>query len=176
MTLEGSMSRRRSYARTDERAAKYAESIGSYIAYFDGCCEPRNPGGTAGYGVVIFKNGERIWQHSGMIPASPTTSNNVAEYLAFNAILDWFIAADLTNEPILVKGDSNLVIQQCFGTWKIKKGFYIEHARAAREKVKKFRALRGTWIRRDLNSLADELSKAELHKVGVVFKIQPEAA
>jgi len=170
------MKRRRERVRTDENAVRYAESMGAYIAFFDGCCEPRNPGGTAGYGAVIFKNNARVWQTSGMIPASPQTSNNVAEYLAFNAVLDWFIEQGLTKELILVKGDSNLVIQQCFGKWRIKGGFYAEHAKAAREKIKKFRALRGTWISRDLNSLADELSKAELRKNGVEFKIQPEAA
>lgn len=170
------MSRKRAQARTDRKAEKYAESIGAYVAFFDGCCEPRNPGGTAGYGAVIFKDDERVWEFSGMIQAAPTTSNNVAEYLAFNAILDWFIEHGLTGAPILVKGDSNLVIQQCFGAWKIKKGFYVEHALAARSKIKKFRALRGTWIGREFNSLADELSKAELHRAGVRFEIQPEPA
>jgi ribonuclease HI len=170
------MKRRRARVRTDENAVRYAESMGAYIAFFDGCCEPRNPGGTAGYGAVIFKNGDLVWQTSGMIPASPQTSNNVAEYLAFTAILDWFIERGLTSELILVKGDSNLVIQQCFGSWKIKGGFYAEYARAAREKVKKFRALHGTWIGREHNSIADELSKAELHKSGIEFRIQPEAA
>lgn len=169
---------RRKYkkARTDKHVEKYVESIDAYTAFFDGCCEPKNPGGTAGYGAVIFKSGKRIWEKSGMIPASPQTSNNVAEYLAFNAILDWFIENGLTTTPILMKGDSNLVIQQCFGTWRIKQGFYVPLARQAREKVKKFRALTGTWISRDLNSIADELSKTELHSAGIEFKIQPQSA
>lgn len=136
----------------------------AYTAFFDGACEPRNPGGTAGYGAVIFKGGERIWQHSGMIPASPETSNNVAEYLAFIAALDWFIENKLTNEHILIKGDSMLVIKQCFGNWKIKKGLYTKYAIEAKNKVKKFSALEGKWISREYNSLADELSRAAINR------------
>lgn len=161
-------------ARTDEKAEGYISSVGGYECFFDGCCEPRNPGGTAGYGAVIFKGGERVWETSGTIPPSPTTSNNVAEYLAFTAILDWFIEQQLTGAPILVKGDSNLVIQQCFGSWRIKKGFYAETAREAKKKVARFKNLHGTWIGRDKNAIADDLSKAHLRAAGVEFRIQPE--
>jgi len=135
-----------------------------YTAFFDGSCEPRNPGGTAGYGAVIFKGGERVWHHSGMIPASPATSNNVAEYLAFITALDWFIGQRLTTAPIVIQGDSMLVIKQCFGHWKIKKGLYAQYAIEAKNKVKKFSALQGKWISREYNSLADELSRAAINR------------
>lgn len=168
------MKHRRRRVRTDVAAERYAEAMSAYVVFFDGCCEPRNPGGTAGFGVVIFKGTEKVWEKSGMIQASPTTSNNVAEYAAIGAALDWFIENGLTDAHILVKGDSNLVIQQCFGTWKIRGGFYADLAREVREKIAKFKALRGTWISRDYNGVADELSKNELRRVGVEFKIQPE--
>jgi ribonuclease HI len=145
-----------------------------YVAFFDGCCEPRNPGGNAGYGVVIYKDGQRVWQHSGMMPASKATSCNVAEYLAFNAALDWFIANSLTKEPILIKGDSKLVIQQCFGRWRIKRGLYREYALEAKGKMLQFKALKGTWISRVYNSEADDLSKDHLRKAGIKFVIQPD--
>jgi hypothetical protein len=32
----------------------------TYIAYFDGACEPVNPGGTAAYGAVIMQEGRPI--------------------------------------------------------------------------------------------------------------------
>lgn len=135
----------------------------TYTAFFDGACEPRNPGGTAGYGAVIFNEAQRVWQHSGMIPASPLNSNNVAEYLAFNAALDWFIENNLTNAQILIKGDSMLVIQQCFGRWRVKKGLYAKYAIEAKEKVKKFSTLQGKWISRVHNTLADELSRGAIN-------------
>lgn len=62
------------------------------------------------------------------------------------------------------------------GNWKMKKGFYIATAKRAKEALKKFRRAPSlSWIPRDKNDIADELSKAELKKAGVEFRIQPEA-
>ena len=148
-----------------------------FECWFDGCCEPVNPGGTASYGAVIFENGERVWQCSEIFyPVSgreKETSNNVAEYAGFLSILNYFIAHEQTGAAILVHGDSKLVIEQCFGTWRVKKGHYVPLAKEAREKIKRFRQLVGKWIPREENGIADELSKAELIKAGVEFRIQP---
>lgn len=32
----------------------------TYIAYFDGACEPVNPGGTASYGAAIYENQQLV--------------------------------------------------------------------------------------------------------------------
>lgn len=143
-------------------------------AWFDGCCEPRNPGGHAGYGAVVMRGQDRLWEFSGYIPASPTTSNNVGEYSAFIAILEWLKSQDLNRQPIIIRGDSNLVIQQMFGYWRIKKGFYVPFAQKAKRLLKEFPNAIGEWIPREKNGLADELSKRELVSRGVEFKIQPE--
>ena len=147
-------------------------------AYFDGCCEPVNPGGTAAYGVVILRNRQKIFEASKLfVPQKgreKETSNNVAEYSGFKAILDYLITHNLTDAPITVYGDSNLVIQQMFGTWRIKFGFYVPIAKTCKAMLKQFPHITGTWIPKEKNSLADELSKAELKKAGVKFRIQPE--
>ena len=58
----------------------------------------------------------------------------------------------------------------------MRKGFHLHVAKKARETLKRFRKQpRLIWIPRDLNDIADELSKAELKKAGVEFRIQPEA-
>jgi ribonuclease HI len=150
-----------------------------WTAYFDGCCEPVNPGGTASFGAVVFDpEGVRVWECSRLfIPIrgrERETSNNVAEYGGFISILEWFLENGLQKEKIVVYGDSNLVIQQQFGDWRIKKGHYVPHALRAKEMVKQFKKLDGQWIPREENDIADELSKAELLKAGVVFRIQPE--
>jgi len=145
-----------------------------FKAFFDGACEPINPGGTAGLGAVVFENGKRVWEYSDLIPPSPQTSNNVAEYLAFVAILDYLSERKVFKNKIIIYGDSNLVIQQCFGSWKIKKGFYIEIAKEARCKLKQFKNISGVWISREKNQIADELSKREMKKANVEFRIQPE--
>lgn len=144
--------------------------------FFDGCCEPINPGGVASYGVIILKENKKIFKASKLFESSSVTSNNVAEYAGFKEILDYLIKNSLQNEEIIIYGDSNLVIQQMFGTWKIKKGFYVPIAKYCKNILSKFTNLKGQWIPREENFLADELSKAELLKAGIKFKIQPQDA
>ena len=158
------------------RKSRGADALDGYTLFFDGCCEPRNPGGTAGYGAIIYRGDKEVWRHAGMLPASPTNSNNVAEYLALNAALDWFLTNGLTDGPILIKGDSQLVINQCSGKWRIKGGLYAEYARAACAKLTSFRSIRLEWVNRKENALADELSKSHLRRAGIKFRIQPEDA
>lgn len=156
------------------RENRGVDAVGGYNVFFDGCCEPRNPGGAAGYSAIIYKGDKEVWRHAGMLPASPTNSNNVAEYLGLNAALDWFMANGLTDQPILVRGDSQLVINQCLGKWQIHGGLYTEYARAARAKLPRFPSIRLKWISRSENALADKLSKSHLLRAGIRFRIQPE--
>lgn len=142
--------------------------------WFDGAVEPVNPGGWGGYGAVILKDGEKLHELSGVIQKAPETSNNVAEYRALIEALSWLAVHGYAGERVLARGDSRLVIEQMFGTWKIKKGLYAPLARQCQAVVKRFPRLSGRWIPREENGLADELSKRELKRVGVGFKIQPE--
>ena len=58
------------------------ESENKYIAYFDGTCQP-NPGGTAAYGAVIYKDDELVCECPGIYRPEPgherETSSNLAE-------------------------------------------------------------------------------------------------
>lgn len=148
------------------------------ICYFDGCCEPVNPGGHASYGAVVFDDGIRIWECSELFKPvkgkERETSNNVAEYSGFIAILEYLLSVNQQHNDILVYGDSKLVIEQMMGNWRIVKGFYKPLAYKAKHLVKQFKKLKLEWIPRDLNDIADELSKAELKKAGVKFMLQPE--
>lgn len=154
-------------------------------AFFDGCCEPINPGGTASYGAVILKDGVSIWETSRIFRPvkghEGATSNNVAEYSGFQSILVYLLDQGLNEEPIIVYGDSQLVIRQMFGggglkkKWQIRGGHYSQIAFRCRELLKRFPRIRGEWIPREENTLADELSKAQLVKAGVQFRIQPSS-
>lgn len=150
-------------------------------AYFDGCCEPINPCGTASYGAVVFSDDHRVWETSKIFypvqGREKETSNNVAEYLGFISILEYLLEMNLQNETIQIYGDSKLVICQMFGDkngkrWKMKKGHYIPLAHHARELLKAFSSLKGNWIPRSENALADELSKAAVLKAGILLNIQ----
>lgn len=154
-------------------------------AYFDGACEPVNPGGWASFGAIVYKDYDELWTCSKLfVPVKgreKETSNNVAEYSGFLSILEFLKEKNLEKEEIRIYGDSNLVICQMFGDvkrkgklWKMKKGFYIPIAEKAKKLLKDFPNIKGEWIPRERNGVADKLSKAELLKAGVEFRIQPE--
>jgi ribonuclease HI len=60
-------------------------------AWFDGCCEPINPGGMASYGAFVKIGSETVWECSEIyIPVAgreKETLNNLAEYSGLIAIL-----------------------------------------------------------------------------------------
>lgn len=153
---------------------------GNIVAYFDGACEPINPGGNMGMGATIRFAGQSWFTYSDYIPADPQNTNNVAEYLAFESILDFMLKNRWINERITIFGDSQLVIEQMFGNWKMNGGYYVPIARRCIDKIQKLRTdgnrIVGIWIPRTQNQIADELSKAAMINNGVQFKIQPQYA
>ena len=89
--------------------------------YFDGLCQPYNPGGIACYGFVIKKyitcttnnlanEGQTIHSEYGLA-AEPYTndasSNNVAEYTGIIKALEWMLLNKIgeDKEMIIVRGD-----------------------------------------------------------------------
>lgn len=149
--------------------------------YFDGACEPRNPGGNMGIGACLFIEKEQIFRHSSFVKAAYNNTNNVAEYMGFISIMDFLIQEknfqQIAGNVIHIYGDSNLVIQQMAGQWGVHGGRYVAYAREAREKLRALEAQHFKfilqWIPREENFYADELSKAELINNKVEFRIQP---
>jgi ribonuclease HI len=82
--------------------------------YFDGVCEPKNPGGHAAWGGIVKVDGETMWRSSGYCGVGSKMSNNVAEYqgaLTVMIAMYGFIEDDPKPTPKLVlRGDSKLVI------------------------------------------------------------------
>lgn len=126
-------------------------------AWFDGACS-KNPGGRGSFGVVIKREGAILHEFAGHIGERPDMTNNVAEYAALRYLLDWVEAYKIT-EPVCIYGDSKLVISQCFGRWKIKKGAYAEIARKVQAQAKNLKNVKGFWVPRSQNMKADALSK-----------------
>lgn len=148
------------------------------VGYFDGACEPKNPGGNMGIGACLKIAGVEVFSHSSFVKAKKDNSNNVAEYMAFETLLDWLQSNDVQQTKIHICGDSKLVIEQMQGHWQIKFGFYVPYALRCKEKMKGLRENNKLsfvlqWIPRTQNSYADELSKSELINHNVQFKIQP---
>ncbi len=96
--------------------------------WFDGACVPTNPGGIASFGIIIKKDGKLLYSKTGFVGTPPNTTNNLAEHAGLLNALIWLKENDLHTDKIHVYGDSNLVIKQIFGKWKIKRGVYKEIA------------------------------------------------
>lgn len=128
--------------------------------HFDGACEPWNPSGVATYGYVIYYNGKLITRDKGLAcePFSWQASNNVAEYTALIKALEYLTKKNMINEEVIIRGDSQLVIKQMIGTYRVKASRVIPLYEKTKELTKQFRRIRFEWIPREQNEEADELS------------------
>lgn len=144
--------------------------------WYDGCCEPKNPGGNAAFGALIKIDGITVWTASQFIGSGQGMSNNVAEYSGMIGVLEELLIRGLQKEKILVRGDNMMTIEQMAGNWRARGGLYIPYYLKCKELVKKFKRIKFQWIPREENPEADELSKQILVNRGVQFRIQPEAA
>ncbi len=141
--------------------------------WFDGVCEPKNPRGHGAYGICIrtqfgeHKEGVYVGYGEGI-------SNNVAEYSGFIDILKRIKSNFLSNQDIIIRGDSKLVIEQMLGRWRIKQGLYLPLAYEAQKRFKKFTRTTLEWIPRDENEICDKLAKDVLRNKGIKFRIQPK--
>ncbi len=130
------------------------------VGYFDGLCEPVNPGGIATYGYVIYdKEGNAVAKGCGIAAAGLVgeyATNNVAEYAGVIALLKRL--KELRIENPLIRGNSRLVIKQLTGEFKVKSPhlipLYLEAKELADEVGASFE-----WVPRGKNSVADKLSR-----------------
>ena len=85
------------------------------VAMFDG--GSRGNPGPAGFGAVVFdETGETVLQARGGFVGK--TTNNVAEYEGLIACLE--LAKSLEAKEVMVVGDSQLVIKQMKGEYRVK--------------------------------------------------------
>ncbi|HLF94576.1 MAG TPA: ribonuclease HI [Planctomycetota bacterium] len=129
-------------------------------AFFDGLCEPKNPGGVATFGFVVFRNGKRLHEGSGLaaVPYSDGATNNVAEYTGVLKTLEWLLEQGLEKEKMVVRGDSELVIKQLKGEYKVKSPLLAPLYRKTRDLSLRFEALRFEHVPREENREADKLT------------------
>jgi ribonuclease HI len=134
--------------------------------WIDGACEPKNPGGTASWGVYIVEEGAST-EHWGIVGSGDEMSNNVAEYAALTEALKLVKKHFGTEVELSIYGDSQLVIQQMNRKWKIHGGLYFDHAQCALHLLLEFPIVKLHWIPRERNTFADALSKRALAEKGI---------
>jgi ribonuclease HI len=111
-----------------------------------------NPG-PAGIGVVLKAEGHSTREIAESIGEA---TNNVAEYRALIAGLELALACDISEIEIYV--DSELVVAQIEGRWKIKNDRLRALSSKARALMGKFESASIAHVRRHLNARADELA------------------
>ena len=132
---------------------------GRIVAYIDGGARG-NPG-PAGFGVRIEEaDGTLVEEFAESIG---TATNNVAEYSALLAALEW--ARRHGRDQLHVRSDSLLLVQQMLGNYKVKNaGLQPLHARA-RVLARDVGTVTFEHVGRALNAHADRLANTAMDSI-----------
>lgn len=112
-----------------------------------------NPG-PAGIGAVV--DGKEFSEYIGR------ATNNQAEYRA--VILGMEKALEMEADEVAIHTDSNLVVRQLNGDWKVNKN--VDLFRRARDLMRKFDRATIEHVRRERNHDADKLANRALDSAG----------
>ncbi len=123
----------------------------SYKIYTDGACRG-NPG-PSGIGAVILKDDKVIHEIAKFIG---TTTNNVAEYEALLSALDYCVKKKIS--PVEILADSQLMIRQLSGQYKVRHPNIIPLYQKAKEYLSHLKVTGYTHVLREFNKRADELA------------------
>ena len=103
-------------------------------------------------GAVLLENGKKVKEISKNIG---TGTNNIAEWKALIEGLKLAIAHDC--KELEVRGDSQLIIRQISGRYKVKNENLIPLFNEARKLCGNFEKIDFKWIKRDENSYTDSM-------------------
>jgi ribonuclease HI len=141
---------------TRDLLAALQPDTAAVVAYIDG--GSRGNPGPAGYGVRIERaDGTLVEEFSQSIGMA---TNNVAEYRGLLAALEW--ARGHGAAPVHIRSDSQLLVQQMLGNYKVKHpGLLPLHARA-RQLSRELGHVTFEHVRRERNAHADRLANAAM--------------
>src|SRR3989304_5683420 len=131
-----------------------------------------NPGPAAGAFVILDENGKQICARAKFLPEA---TNNVAEYSGLVAALEK--AAALKAENIKIFSDSELMVRQLNGEYKVKNEGLRELFGDAGGLLENFNDWKITHVRREKNKIADALVNRAIDAAGdIEQKTAPETA
>jgi ribonuclease HI len=120
-----------------------------------------NPG-PAGIGFVFLDGEKKIYEGKKFIGERQT--NNWAEYEAVRLALDEAQARG--HQAVEIRMDSQLVVEQLSGNWKIKEQSLKEQAAKVRALLSQFSQYSFAYIPRERNSDADRLVNEAIDEAG----------
>lgn len=127
------------------------DSDSAWTAYIDG--GSRGNPGDAGFGVVISPGDKPIVEIYGFLGRQ---TNNYAEYKALLAALDYSLSQNC--QRLQVYSDSELLVFQMQGVYRVKSPGLLPLYQEARAKVARFKQFKITHVRRESNEQADRLA------------------
>ncbi len=127
----------------------------SCILFFDGACRG-NPG-PMGIGIVLLEKGKKVKEVSKRLGKG---TNNIAEW---SALIEGLKLAKTHGCKILeVRGDSQLVIRQIMGRYRVKNRNLLPLFNEAKKLCSDFEKIDFRWVEREENSDTDALSNRAL--------------
>ncbi len=137
------------------------------VAYIDGGARG-NPG-PAGYGVRIeTPDGTLVEELHGALGIA---TNNVAEYSGLLAALQW--AVDHGHRDLRIRADSELLVKQMRGEYRVKSPGLQPLAARARALAAQLGRVAFEHVRREKNEEADRLSNVAMDEAEEMLKNRP---
>jgi len=127
----------------------------SCVLYFDGACRG-NPGPMA-IGLLLLEKGRKVKEVSKRLGKG---TNNIAEWSALVEGLR--LAGEHGCRELEVRGDSQLIIKQITGQYRVKSENLIPLFNEAKKLCNSFEKLGFKWINREENFYTDSLSNKAL--------------
>ncbi len=139
-----------------------ARQEGAYTANIDGAARG-NPG-PAAYGVIVRRPDGK--KHESLGKYIGRTTNNVAEYYALIAALDYAAASGIRR--LRVYSDSQLIVNQIKGIYKVKHPDLRPLHERAKKQAAGLESFTIQYVPREENRDADEMANAALDSTGGV--------
>lgn len=129
-----------------------------------------NPG-PAGIGVVLSDESGNVI--ADLAQGIGRATNNVAEYKALVAGLELALARGVSDLEVFM--DSELVVSQLNGAWKIKNDALRHLAIEARRLMNRFDSISLVHVRRERNADADKLANQGIDQAELDIELDAEA-
>lgn len=120
----------------------------------------RNNPGHAAYGFVVKANSTVVKTEGGYIGIA---TNNIAEYTAVVKALSW-LEKDFKGQDLEFYLDSNLVVSQLNGIFKVKNAELRNYIVKIRTLIPRFKTVSFSFIPREQNKEADKMVNIALDK------------
>jgi len=136
------------------------------VVHFDGLNEPVNPGGVACWGFTVQIH-EKTMEGNGLMGAGMSgdyTTNNMAEYTGLIKALEYVKGMLGRGVRVILYGDSQLVIFQLKGLYRVNSKNVRPLYQKAAELIKEFSDIEILWVPREQNKSADEQTRKAFEK------------